>query len=106
MKNRLIELIQDAVGGCARHWAEIIAENLISAGVAPPCKVGDKVWFNRSFHGTKHPQEGIVSEVKFISYGGKDRFQIVVKYIGRGEWMKEVFPTYDEAIKALERGKK
>ena len=33
MKDKLIELIQDAVGGCARHWAEIIANYLIEHGV-------------------------------------------------------------------------
>ena len=106
MKEEIIKLIQDAVGGCARNWAEVIADKLISEGMTPPCKPGDEVWLNRSFHNVKHPQKGIVNDVNFISLGGKDRFQIVVKYIGRGEWMKEVFPTYDDAIKALERGKK
>ena len=31
-KDKLIELIQDAVGGCARNWAEIIADHLIANG--------------------------------------------------------------------------
>ena len=43
-RERLIELIQSAVGGCARHWAEVIADYLLGHGViVPPCKVGDKV---------------------------------------------------------------
>ena len=33
MRDRLIELIQNAVNGCARHWAEIIADHLIAKGV-------------------------------------------------------------------------
>ena len=33
MRNKLIELIQNAVGGCARHWAELIADALIANGV-------------------------------------------------------------------------
>lgn len=33
MKEKLTTLIQDSVGGCARHWAEIIAEHLIANGV-------------------------------------------------------------------------
>lgn len=42
-RDRLIELIQNAVNGCARHWAEIIADYLLANGViVPPCKVGDK----------------------------------------------------------------
>lgn len=32
-RERMIQLIQDAVGGCARHWAELIADNLLSNGV-------------------------------------------------------------------------
>ena len=32
-RDRLIELIQNAVNGCARHWAEIIADHLLSNGV-------------------------------------------------------------------------
>lgn len=42
-RDRLIELIQNAVNGCAKHWAEIIADHLIANGViCPPCKVGDR----------------------------------------------------------------
>ena len=43
-KNRLIELIQSAVGGCARHWAEVIADHLLNNGVtfATDINVGDK----------------------------------------------------------------
>ena len=45
MRDRLIELIQDSVNGCARHWAEIIADYLLANGVvALPCNVGDTVW--------------------------------------------------------------
>lgn len=32
-KERLIELIQDSVNGCARNWAETIAEYLLEHGV-------------------------------------------------------------------------
>ena len=44
MKERLIEMIQSAVGDCAKYWAEVIADKLIAEGViVPPCKVGDTV---------------------------------------------------------------
>lgn len=46
-----------------------------------PCKIGDTVWCIRNFHGHKHPQEGIVSEMLFTR---EMRLQIVVKYVGRG----------------------
>ena len=45
MKDRLIELIQQSVKGCARNWAEIIAEYLLANGViVPPCKVGTEIF--------------------------------------------------------------
>ena len=33
MKNELIELIQEAVGGCATYWAGRIADHLLANGV-------------------------------------------------------------------------
>ena len=33
MREKLIELIQNSVGGCARNWAEVIATYLIANGV-------------------------------------------------------------------------
>lgn len=33
VKEKLVDIIQNSVGGCARHWAEIIADGLISHGV-------------------------------------------------------------------------
>ena len=44
-REKLIELIQNAVDGCARHWAEVIAAYLLANGViVPPCKVGDLLY--------------------------------------------------------------
>lgn len=44
-RERLIELIQNAVNGCARYWAEIIADHLLSNGViVPPVKIGQTVY--------------------------------------------------------------
>ena len=43
MRERLIELIQHSVNGCARNWAETIADYLLENGViVPPCKVGEE----------------------------------------------------------------
>ena len=45
MENKIIELIQQAVGGCSKHWAEVIAKHLIENGATiAPCKIGDKVY--------------------------------------------------------------
>lgn len=40
-RERLVELIQASVNGCARNWAEVISDYLFSKGIiVPPCKVG------------------------------------------------------------------
>lgn len=45
MREMLIQLIMEAVGGCARHWAEVIADHLLYNGVTvPPCRVGETVY--------------------------------------------------------------
>lgn len=33
LREKLITMIQEAVGGCARYWAELIADRLIANGV-------------------------------------------------------------------------
>lgn len=40
-KERLVKMIQDSVGGCARYWAEIIADHLIENGVVEVVKVAE-----------------------------------------------------------------
>lgn len=63
-----------------------------------PCNIGDTVWCIRNFHGHKHPQEGIVSEMNFT----RDmKLQIVVKYVGCGHWGEKIFPTREEAEAAI-----
>lgn len=42
MKDKLSNLIQNAVGGCAKYWADLIADKLIAEGVIVPNKVTDK----------------------------------------------------------------
>lgn len=77
---------------------EIIQNAPSVLAVELPCRIGDTVWAIRSFHGHKHPQRGIVSEMYFL----KDmRLQIVVKYIARGEWGKTIFHTEEEAKRAI-----
>ena len=33
VRKKLVEIIQNSVGGCARNWAEVIADGLIAHGV-------------------------------------------------------------------------
>lgn len=68
-----------------------------------PCKIGDTVWCIRNFHGHKHAQEGIVSEMNFTK---AMKLQIVVKYVGRGQWGEKIFPTQEEAEAAINKKEK
>ena len=52
MRDKLSNMIQNAVGGCSKYWADIIADHLLAEGViVPPCKVGDScypLWHSRN----------------------------------------------------------
>lgn len=65
-----------------------------------PCKIGDTVWAIRNYKGVKQVLKGRVSEMYFIE---GMRLCIVAKNISRGEWGKVIFPTLEEAEKALRR---
>ena len=46
-KEKLTELIQNAVDGCARNWAEVIADHLLANGVIVlPCGKGTKLKYD------------------------------------------------------------
>ena len=66
-----------------------------------PCEIGDEVYAIRRFSGTVRIQKGKVSEMYFIE---GMRLCIVVKNIARGEWGKTVFPSREEAQKAITEG--
>ena len=72
MKEKLIALIQSAVNGCDRYWAERIALHLIANNTAIfPCKPGDKCFF------VVYNQESGLNEiysgtVKSVSFEEKD----------------------------------
>lgn len=98
MRDRLIELIQESVGGCARHWAEVIADHLLANGViAPPCKVGDVVYTN--INGTGLHNSFCVESVDLLGFSN-----------GLYSWTwhqlgKSVFLTLEEAEAKLKEGK-
>lgn len=110
MKERLIKLIQDAVGGCARNWAEIIADGLIESGVIlPTCKVGDTVYVLNDFGYKKEIKE---YEVGVIAIKGANEFSKALwqdVYGGEigtfADIGKTVFLTKEEAELALNRRK-
>ena len=60
-----------------------------------PCKIGDTVYFVRN----NSIRFGKVSQMFYV--GEEMRLCIVVYKLGRGTWGKEIFPTYEEAVKYL-----
>lgn len=121
-RDRLIEIIQKSVGGCARNWAEIIADGLIANGVvALPIDVGDMVYANRKNWATGE-YEVSPYQVTNITITKNKKGIWTKKY--RAMWFiggktvdaqinfsfadigKKVFLTREEAERELERRKK
>lgn len=78
----------------------IINNALAVDAVELPCKIGDKVWIARRYKCHKRPRWGIVSEMFFTD---DMELCIVVKGVARGKWGVDVFATYEEAEKQIER---
>ena len=103
-RERLIELIQKSVNGCARNWAETIADYLLSNGViVQPCKVGDMVYILAGPNGHKYEKD--ICEGFYI--GDDGIVQVRVRNMKGnhgtyGVFGKTVFLTKQEAEKALE----
>lgn len=101
-RERIADIIQDSVGGCARYWAEIIADGLLANGaIVPPCKVGDILWIP-SVNSNKvyskcikeiliHEKDGEIGKYVYVSSA-----YFPFENIG-----KTVFLTREEAEKAL-----
>ena len=63
-----------------------------------PVKIGDTAWVICNHKGNKKPKQGVVSE---MYYTDDMSLCIVVKFVRRGTWGKEVFGTAEEAWEAI-----
>lgn len=112
MRDKLSNMIQSAVGGCAKYWADVIADKLISEGViVPPCKVGDKTYL--LLEKLKGGYDIVVSKcVEIFENENGKWFSMYFDCVDIGnsiefqsdDFGKTVFLTREEAEKALERG--
>lgn len=105
MKEKLSEIIQSAVGGCAKYWADIIADYLLANGViVPPYKPLPLVWPEEAF------QEQVlcpICETDLMGcYIDGDESPTVVTCYHCGAWIDSTKAvTKEQAEKALvERG--
>lgn len=78
-REKLIELIMVSVGGCARHWAEVIADYLLANGVvvlkdesAPPCRACNHGWGSASADGIKTCKESCLELREYTKREGGD----------------------------------
>lgn len=109
MRDRLSNMIQNAVGGCAKYWADVIADKLLAEGViVPKVKIGDKL-YELSASKTKLYEVNVthleVHENDIRIWGKKPQWQEVEWIcsqadLGNNEW---VFTTKEEAEKNMER---
>jgi hypothetical protein len=103
MRDRLIELIQSSVGGCARHWAEVIADHLLAAGcILPPIGLG-RTCFDVSAKCVDECRVSSVTQkadgslkVRITNLRYRAAYEITPDEIG-----KTVFLTREEAARAL-----
>ena len=72
VSEKLLEIIQNSVGGCARHWAEVIADGLIAHGVTV------QEWISVK---DRLPTREDANETESILAINKDE-----KYVGRWGW--------------------
>lgn len=65
-RERLIKLIQESVGGCARHWAELIADRLIANGVVfePEGMIEDLDLSVRAYNALKRAGINTIDDLK------------------------------------------
>lgn len=108
MRDRLVELIQDSVNGCARHWAEVIADHLLENGViVPNLSIDDYVYqYNDTL------KEIFCYRIEEVIFYGKifkhpfayqaicDSNGIIIRF-SESELGKTVFLTREEAEQAL-----
>lgn len=116
VREKLVDIIQNSVGGCARHWAEIIADGLIANGVTvQPVKTGDYVYYIKYgyYRESKHCEVSRPCRVvEVISKLKRDSGTVMHGFItdngtrysfnGIG---KTVFLSHEEAADALEKRK-
>ena len=96
-KERLIELIQKSVNGCARNWAETIADYLLENGViVPPVKIGDTVYMIVE-------KRAKVSR-EYFHFIKKTKLTFLNLERVLENWGKTVFLSREQAEKALKDG--
>ena len=67
VREKLVEIIQNSVGGCARHWAEVIADGLITNGVT----VQEWISVEEHLPQENEPEGALCEDVQVLLNNGK-----------------------------------
>ena len=82
VREKLVEIIQNSVGGCARNWAEIIADGLIAHGVTV------QEWISVK---DRLPESGKDAVLIALRWGAVD-----IGWCEEGRWGSEFVNEYDD----------
>lgn len=81
VREKLVDIIQNSVGGCARNWAEVIADGLIVNGVTVQEWISVKDRF---------PKDGRYLTVRYDQVTCSSFVDIL--WFERGDWWKRHYP--------------
>ena len=110
MRERLVNMIQDSVYGCARNWAEVIADYLLENGVIVRLvRWGDTVYITFPAIASGLIDESEVSGIiigtnkDMLQFGDGSIYTIWDKQYDE-HFGRRIFLTREEAEKALKGG--
>ena len=90
VREKLVEIIQNSVGGCARHWAEVIADGLIANGVTVQewISVDDRLPDNKEY-------DWVLAQV--VEDNGFMHIPTVMEYRqSKNDWFEETYGWLSE----------
>lgn len=107
MRDRLIELIDEAINDEETSYSNI-ADYLIENGViVPPCKVGDTVYYlegSQILDGTVKSFSTIMKDNYFVVYVETKYSLLGIERFGYWMFGKRIFLTREAAERALKEG--
>ena len=90
VREKLVEIIQNSVGGCARYWAEIIADGLIADGATVQEWISVKDRLPRKEEYTAKAEDGTEYYVRLLIAYKTDIVEYEIGYYDGYKWMTEM----------------
>jgi hypothetical protein len=90
VREKLVEIIQNSVGGCARHWAEVIADGLIANGVTVQEWISVKDRFPEEDEYIAKTKDGIKYYRRLLIAYQTDIVEYEIGYYDGYKWLTEM----------------